>query len=155
MATRSRNYILAIVTSVGFTLLLWGFLGCNKTSTNNNPLVAMGTLIFHIHTFIDTAEVLDTSKAYANSDGRMMKIRLAQLYISNIRLVKSDGTIFRPDSVILKNIANEDYPLGPIPAGTYPSVMFDVGIDTPTNHKNPSSYASTEYLSLQNPSMWF
>src|ERR1039458_5904085 len=77
--------------------------GCKKTTSNPSPAVQMGTLIFHMHTFIDTAEVADTTKTYRNADGRMMKIHLAQLYISNIRLVKSDGTIFRPDSVILKN----------------------------------------------------
>jgi hypothetical protein len=136
-----------------FPMALILFFSCKKQETPA-PAPQYSTLLLHIHSNIDTSEI-EVNKPYRNSGGRMISISDARIYISNIKAVKSDGTIIPvKGTVLLKTIDQEEFNAGQIPAGNYKTIIFDIGIDTPTNHISPAIYPVTNPLSMQYPSMW-
>jgi len=130
---------------------------CKKDTAAPLPTTTTqtGVLGFHIHTMIDTTEA-DSGLVATDLSGRRYQLNIAQFFISNVKLKKTDGTYLTVDNVyLLKTIAQEEYIVGNVPAGNYKSVSFDVGLDATTNAKSPSSYAASSPLSAQAPSMWF
>ena len=122
---------------------------CKKTKT-----AATGTFYFHIHSNIDTNEVENASKLYADANGRHIGLSVAQFYISGIMLQNANGSMYTiPDAYILKDIDSEEYIMGTAPIGTYTSVMFNVGVDAAANATNPSSHAASSALSKA--TMWY
>lgn len=123
---------------------------CNKKETDP---IATGSLYIHLHTNIGTTEVDEYNTVYTNTDGRKVSLSLAQMYISNIQLVKADGSVYAvPNSVILKTKEVEPYFIGKVPVGDYKSIQFNVGLDPSTNQKIPANASDTI---LYQPSMWF
>ena len=126
--------ILAIVVSVG---------GCTKVN-NSNPTALVG---LHMHTSIDTVQVdpLASNLFYTDSNGRLERLTLAQMYITNVcfRNKASQQWYIISNSLMLKRIQNELYPIGNIPAGTYDAVRFTVGLGNGLNSALPSSYSPT------------
>jgi hypothetical protein len=124
----------------------------NSTSgTSNTP---KGKLVFHLHTYIDNNEVDLYNTNYTADDGRKMSLQLAQLYISDIKLVKLDGSVIDiPNCHILmqQNIAT--YDIAEVPVGNYKSVLFKIGLDAITNSLNP--HQSNDSVILNHPEMWF
>src|ERR1051326_3679934 len=99
-----------------------------------SPSPQKGSLFFHLHTNIDTSEV-EYGDTAMTADGRKVTLSLAQLYLSGIKLIKTDGGAVPLDNVyVLKTADKEQYLLGDALAGDYVSVSFNVGIDAATNH---------------------
>ena len=74
------------------------------TKKNNLAPVPTGHLYFHLHTDIDSFEVGDYNSVIQATNGRNISLSLAQMYISNIELVKLDGSIYPvTNKVILKH----------------------------------------------------
>jgi len=149
--------IFKISTAAMFVLLLANS-SCKQPSPAPTPTVQYGTMLFHLHTYIDTNEVDPAagSTPYKTHDGRLISLTTARVYLSNIKVIKADGsTLAITDTVLLKYIQNETYTVANIPAGNYNSVTFDVGIDSPKNHTNPSMYHAPNPLAAQTPPMWF
>ena len=146
MKTRYNNlYILLLIINIGL------FSGCNHESQPMDS--ATGSLLLHLHTNLDSLEVADYNTINILSNGRKISLSLAQLYISNIQLIRMDGFVYPLSGVIvLKTFENETYPADKVPSGNYKSIRFSVGLDSTSNEKVPVSEAD----SLQNnPSMWF
>ena len=126
------------------------FSSCNKHEHDPEP--TNGALMFHIHTMADTNEVEDYGTEYTLTGGRKIKIDQAQLYISEIELIKPDGSFFPVSGrVIFKKLESEEYEIGEVPIGSYKTIRFKVGL-------NPTLNASTPLASdtvLNQPSMWF
>jgi len=118
--------------------------------------LSYGTLLFHLHTNIDSTEVLygDTS---LDASGRKLILSVAQFYISGITAQKTDGSkVNFPGVYLLKKLETEPYIIGNVPVGEYKSVSFDVGLDSLVNSITPTFYSdSTNVLGTQVPSMWF
>ncbi len=130
------------------------FLGLTLSciSKEDNSPATTGQLYFHFHGDIETTEipVLDTVM-YSNA-GRKISLSFTQLYISNIKLVKLDGSLYSvPNKVLLRTFWNELYLIGNVPAGNYKSVQFLVGFDSLTAAKNP---ISTDTV-FNHHEMWF
>jgi hypothetical protein len=143
-------------------ILTGSMVSCKKTDDAQTPAppTPMGAISFHIHSNIDTSEVMlmpsGAGMPVKDASGRNIELDTAQFYISGITLKKADGTSLVVSKVyILKSIGKEDYMIGNVPAGNYTAVAFNVGIDAATNATLPSSYAATSVLSPQKPSMWF
>jgi hypothetical protein len=116
-----------------------------------NPL-ATGQLYFHLHTNIDNTEVPGYDSIVSSSSGRKISLDFTQMYISNIRLVRSDGSLYSvANKVLLKTFWNELYLIGNVPAETYKSVQFTVGFDSITGAKIPISSDTV----FNHPEMWF
>jgi hypothetical protein len=123
-----------------------------KEDTTPTPVVTTGTIAFHFHTNVDTVEIEDYDSVNIMTGGRQITVSKAQLYVSNIQLVKLDGSTVDISGVIkLKTKEIEEYELGHVPAGNYKSVKFNVGLSATTNAATPAAADST----LHQPGMWF
>jgi len=145
-----RHFILLFL----YSLILIFIQSCTKTESQSAPVQQSGngSLFFHLHTYADTNEVSHYDSVYILSGGRRITVHRAQLYISNIRFVKSDGSLYNvPNTIVLKDQEIEIYFVGNVPAGNYSSLRFTVGLDSVTNLKVPASIDTA----LNNSSMWF
>jgi hypothetical protein len=123
----------------------------NNNSNNNN--VPKGTLLFHLHTYIDENEVDLYNAIYSNDEGRSISLSLAQLYISEIELVKLDGSIYTiPYNKIFKVLEAETFSAGDVPIGNYKGLRFKVGFNSATNALQPSESADSSML--KHNEMW-
>ncbi len=111
----------------------------------------IANLKFHWHTNVGSA-----AAAYAvdfqTADGRKFNLSDFRYYISNIVLIKDDGTeLPLTDKVLLVNPSEQDYDLGSVPTGEYKGFKFMIGLDSLTNHADPTTHAATSPLSIQSP----
>lgn len=139
-------FIIVLITMITFS--------CKKNTTTSEPepAVANGTAMLHLHTNVDTIEVADYDSIYVMSDGRKISVSIAQLYISNIQLVKADGSTFDISGLtIAKTQQEEAYMLGSVPVGNYKSIRFNVGLSPTVNTLLPLLSDSVFYK----PNMWF
>lgn len=150
---KTKKYIqiafICLTAIVGLT-----FSSCKKDKdTDPAPTPAAdGTIAFHLHTNVDTAEVASYDSINVMSSGRKITVSIAQLYLSNIQLIKLDGSTVDVSGVIaFKKQQEEVYTLGTVPSGNYKSVKFNVGLSAATNAATPAASDST----LNQPSMWF
>lgn len=145
------NYTIAIVSLLSLAL---AFSSCKKKKNEDTPTPAPanGTLFLHFHTNADTNEVDTYNQVYVMSGGRKISVSIAQLYVSGIQLVKSDGSTYDVSGVnILKLMQEEQYVAGSVPSGNYKSIRFNVGLAPSTNSSTPAANDST----LNRPNMWF
>jgi hypothetical protein len=119
----------------------------------NDALTAKGTLLFHLHNYLDIVEVDGYNIVYTTSEGRKISLSRGQFYISEIKLEKLDGTFYSvTDKKILKVQTTDIYEIGEVPVGNYKSVRFKVGLSSSVNAQDPPSSASNI---LNKPEMWF
>jgi len=146
-----KNFKLIIIL---FAAIIFSFT-CKKNADTTPAATQQsttGTLYFHLHTDVDTNEVATYGSVYTLTGGRKISVTKAQLYISNIQLIKADSSIYAvPNTVLLKVQEIEPYLVGSVPSGNYISVRFTVGLDSATNAKIPTS----SDIALNNQSMWF
>ena len=148
---KTKQYIqiafICFAAMIGLT-----FNSCKKDTPAPTPTPAPGTIAFHLHTNVDTAEVDTYGSTYALSSGRKITVNIAQLYLSGIQLVKLDGsTVDVPGVIVFKKQQNEVYTIGSVASGNYQTVKFNIGLDAPINAATPAASDST----LNQPSMWF
>lgn len=127
---------------------------CKKKSSTptSDPSPANGNVILHLHTNVDTIEVGVYNTVYVMTGGRKISVSIAQLYLSNIQLVKYDGSTVDINGLnVAKVMQTEPYPLGSVPSGNYKSIKFNVGLSPSTNALLPGPSDSTFYK----PNMWF
>jgi len=116
--------------------------------------IPMGTFMFHLHTYIDDNEVDAYNIVYTTTDGRKISLSTAQLYISEIQLVKADNSIVDiSKKIILKVLETETYLAGDVPVGNYKNIRFKVGLNPTTNALYPPTRSDSVILSK--PEMWF
>ena len=66
----------------------------------------------------------------------------------NLRL-----NIENPHEIKIKEIEIDEYELGMVPVGNYKGFRFIVGLDSTINHSDPSTFPSSNPLSVQTPSI--
>lgn len=145
---------ISFISSTLLLVIIVFLLSChNKKDNSPQPTQSQtGEFLFHLHTNIDTNEINVYNMILPTGTGRNMSLSLAQLYLSEIELVKADGSVYPiKDSVVLKVIQNEVYDLGKVPTGNYTSVRFMVGLNDTVNKK----LYSTGDGALGDSSMWF
>lgn len=134
------------------------FIGCKKDKAvepdSSQGSAPTGTFMLHLHTNIDTTEVEDYDTVYTTASGRSMSLSMAQFYISEVQLVKLDGSTYDiPDAKILKVLETEQYVVANVPVGNYKSFRFKVGLNAATNQLNPATPSDSALLNK--PAMWF
>ncbi|MGZ3884927.1 MAG: MbnP family protein [Bacteroidia bacterium] len=152
MKTKKSIYIL---TLAGVLCLALSSASCKKKKAEDTPTPAApanGTLMLHFHTNVDTNEVDTYNQVYVMTGGRKISVNVAQLYVSGIQLVKTDGSTYDVSGVnILKLMEVEEYMAGSVPSGNYKSIRFNVGLSAATNSTTPAANDST----LNRANMWF
>lgn len=130
------------------------FGSCKKKGTGiEESTTPTGTLMMHLHTNIADSEVEEYDSIFVTDEGRKMSLKLAQMYISGIQLVKLDGSTYDVSTKFLKVLETEGYKIENVPVGNYKALRFKVGLDATTNALDPTN---TTYASiLNNSSMWF
>ncbi len=144
-----------IVITVFLNIL---FISCKKKSdpapeeSGAAENVPMGRLSLHLHNYIENTEVDAYNITYTTSDGRKISLDLGQLYLSNIQLIKLDGSVYTiPNAIVLKKQEFETYQVADVPVGNYKTVRFNIGFDQATNQKLPSGTVDL----FNTPNMWF
>jgi hypothetical protein len=149
---KTKNRFLTIASLLlGLSVLCFS---CKKKelAPDNSSSAQMGSLALHLHTNLDINEVERYDSVYVLTGGRKISVNISQLYISEIRLVKLDGSTYNiPDLAILKRMEGEKYSLGNVPSGNYKSIRFCVGLSPALNTGMPMMGDST----LNCSSMWF
>lgn len=132
-------------------LLLFTACGKHRDDTTVTPAVDSSTLYIHLHTNLDTNEVEDYNTVYEMESGRKVSAGIAQLYLSHLQLIKTDGSVYDiPGVIVFKVQETEPYLLGKVPVGDYKSIRFHVGLDDATN-----GLAATANTPLNHSEMWF
>jgi len=147
------------VRFLGIVLLFLGLWACKPEpplppATDTPGDDDMGTFMFHMHSFIDDEEVFLYDIPQPTLDGRTMSLSLAQLFVSEIELIRNDNSSYPiPGRKFLKVLELDSYLGGRVPVGTYKTIRFKVGLDPATNGMAPS--ASPDSIMLKRSEMWF
>ncbi|MEM7657988.1 MAG: MbnP family protein [Bacteroidota bacterium] len=152
------------ILSVSLSLLALLFAqGCRQdgctdpTAINYNPDATESTdctfpsLMLHFHPVVGD-EDLTLGETY-EINGVKARIDLASFYVSGIS-VGADGEFDEnPDTYLLVKADQMMYDVGQITAGHKHMLRFRLGIDSLTNHADPTQYEDSNPLALQSPSM--
>lgn len=105
----------------------------------------------HIHQYLNGSSL--TEEQMYTINGVHTNINLVQFYVSGITLVNAEGESFSSDTYLLVKPETEAYAIGDFPPGEYTKVIFNIGVDSLTNHADPSQYALGDPLGAQSPTM--
>jgi hypothetical protein len=102
-----------------------------------------GTLNFHFDSRFGTDDFV-LNKAFANQNGDSVKISEVEYFISNVELVKADGSTTKEAASyhliqVTGGTTKEEFLVKNIPAGQYTKLRFMVGIDSV--HNSSAAYA--------------
>lgn len=99
-------------------------------------------------------DTLDFASTFITENNERYTLSMFRYYMSNIRLVKNDGSEHKIDGkVFLVTPNTSDYNLGEIPVGNYKGIRFSVGLDSVTNHLDPTKYPISNPLAIQSPAI--
>ena len=139
-----------LLTITTITLLL---LACKK-EVSTSSTIPKGNLILHLHSNIGEKEIDSLNEDLKTPEGRNISISMAQFYISDIQLVKLDGSIYNlPFNGSLKRFDEESINISDINVGNYKSVRFKVGLIPAINKLFPT--AEGYNILLNQSEMWF
>lgn len=111
--------------------LLFLLLMCSVSLVN-----AQGSVSLQFENFVGSEPVVLKDKNYTNATGEQFNITLLYYYVSNLRLVRKDGSEYILPQDESYFLIRENKPetktitLNNIPKGTYTGVKFVIGIDS-------------------------
>lgn len=131
--------------------------GCKKdkdpeptpnTNTSNTQELAL------VFTTVAGSDPVNFATVHTSNSNQKYTLSTFRYYMSDIRLIKSDGSEYPlTGKYLLVQPSVSHVHLGAVPTGSYKGIKFAVGIDSLTNHKDPSLYGAGNPLAEQNPSM--
>jgi len=117
-----------------FTVII-GFTSCKKDEVINST--EKGTFTIEFENEVNGAPLVLNNQNYKNANGDTYNISVFKYYVSNIKLTKTDGTVYSlPESYILVDAAKPSSFLTnfkDIPAGDYTKISFIIGVDKERN----------------------
>ncbi len=132
--------------------VLFTFTSCDDDDDNDDMDTKKNIVLSFEHTFDGNAF---TAGDTYDLNGRNLSVNRVNYYISNISLMDDAGTTIATfdDYLLVKQDQANTFTLGEVDAPHVHMIKFNVGIDSTTNHLDPSTYAATDALALQAPSM--
>ncbi len=134
-----------IFKTITIAVLAISLTNCKKDNTTPEPTpvappvatIATGNLKIRFEAMVDTNVLALGSQMYTNQAGNTFNVTTYQYYISNIKLTKSDGSVwietnsyhlidYSDDATTLLNLAN-------VPFGNYTAIAFTIGVDSLRN----------------------
>lgn len=108
-----------------------------------------------IHAKMGTADFYLDS-AYTIDNGDKIEYSLFNYYMSNIELIKTDGSvILLKDVELVRFDSKPTFEItGGLPVGDYNRIRFDLGLDSVTNAQDPNSYPPSHPLSILQSTYW-
>ncbi|NOT73472.1 MAG: hypothetical protein HOP08_01000 [Cyclobacteriaceae bacterium] len=131
---KSLRFSLIVISIFSISVL---FTSCKKDEVAPGP----GTLTLHFDNVAGDADLqMNTANTpYVNSKGEAFKITWLTYYISNVKVKRSDGTVFTDEIksdgsagyylIDETDAESQDIVLKNVPAGDYTEVTFTVGVD--------------------------
>lgn len=112
------------------------FQSCKKDSNSNNT-AAYGSMDFRIANTVDGQPITMSAMNYTNAAGNKYRVDLLKYYMTNITLVKADGTEKNYKNYNLideSDASSKSFTLDSIDNGEYTAVKFYLGVDPDRNH---------------------
>ena len=135
---------IAIIASVAVS-------ACKKNESDPAPIIPTQTLVLRMTPKIG-ADTLDFASTHITANNERYTLSSFRYYMSNISLIKNNGTEEAlTGKVFLINPNTSDYSLGNVPAGTYNTIKFSVGLNNELNHGDPTKYPVSNPLAIQSP----
>lgn len=120
---------------MGFVLLSSVIISCQKD--NETEISGTGNVNLEFEHRVGTQALTMNTQAYTNANGDDFKVNTFKYYVSNIALIKTDGTkVLIPESYLLVDAADaatKIQKLQNVPSGDYKGVDFIIGVDEPRN----------------------
>ena len=113
--------------------------GNNNNNNNNNSPVGGNTLRISLKNMVGTDSMIlgNSPLRYQNAAGDSFSIRMYKYYISNIKLTDNNGNQWsEPNSYHFIDAAfpnTNTFDISNVPAGTYVSMTFLIGVDSARN----------------------
>jgi hypothetical protein len=148
-----KNIIKNTAVAIIIAAAIGSATSCKKETVNPTPTTTVETqnLSFNINPVIGSAP-LNYSSIFTTTTGERFTLSMFRYYLSNIRLIKSDGSEYLiSNKYLLVTPSTTNYDLGKVPVGDYKGLKFSVGIDSITNHGDPTVYPVTNPLAIQSP----
>lgn len=135
-------YIKKIKNLSLFALLAIGVAACQKKDDDNNivtppPGNATGEVGFEVSNYFGDKALTLNTETYTTASGESVTISKFNYFITNIKLKKADGTEYvQAESYypVKADVAgSHHFHIKDVPAGTYTSISFLVGVDSARN----------------------
>lgn len=131
--------------------------GCKKEKSEpkdkTTPSSNSGDLALHVN-FKGSSAPFSTDSVYQDDFGNNYKFTLVKIYLGNIGLEDNGSNLtYADERFVLLDPSTMHYDLGKVEASTYPNLVFNIGMDSTTNHSDPNTYPATSPLYPQSPSM--
>lgn len=124
-------------TSVFFLAIILLFtIACRQPKPPVIPTQSTGNVTIQFVNQAGGADIVQGQLAYTNASGNKYSVDLLKYYISNVILVKDDGTEFKLNNYDLMNAFDTSYATVlalNVPNGNYQSMKFMLGIDSARN----------------------
>ncbi|OAQ39694.1 hypothetical protein A5893_08915 [Pedobacter psychrophilus] len=128
------------------------FMSCKKEDAGE--ITGSGTLNFEFENVVGNQPLVLTTQNYTNTKGESYKVDMFKYYVSNIQLLKADGSIYNvPESYFLidQSDASTLKPsLSNLPAGDYTKISYTIGVDSARNFAG----AQTGVLAPEKAMFW-
>ncbi|MEL6650783.1 MAG: MbnP family protein [Bacteroidota bacterium] len=129
-------------------------------SSCENPIDALGSVRVEFSPVVET-QAFAGGDIYTSPAGRQYRINFFRMYVSDISLIKEDGTEVLLSEVDLYDLAadgsgqdfGQSYTYADVEAGTYKGIKFGIGLPARLN-TDPASYAVDHPLSIGNQMYW-
>lgn len=132
----SIKYLVGVVLVISLT-------HCKKDKTTTpeptpmDVLPGSGSLNLYIKGMVGSTPLVFSTQTYTNQAGNTYKINMAKYYISNIKLTKTDNSVYTVSNsyylIDLTDSLKSMAKLSGIPYGNYKSVEFMIGVDSLRN----------------------
>lgn len=119
-------------------------LGCKDDNEPGTDPVVAGSLHLDFDNVVGNEDLKLNTQTYQNSSGESFTVSLFNYYISNIELLKADGSSFvvpQDSSYFLireSNEASQKATINNVPVGEYTGVRFIIGVDSTRSVADPS-----------------
>lgn len=141
------------------TLLLIGVLFIFFTSCKDDTEETQGNFVLEITAKANDKPMVLKNEVYKNILQYNYKVERLAFYLSNLYLIKDDGTEVLAKDVSYLNFETssdlgEQIIADNIPEGNYKGIKFAIGVDPDQNNEDPANYASDHPLSIDNKMHW-
>ncbi|MBS1771340.1 MAG: hypothetical protein JST82_00680 [Bacteroidetes bacterium] len=138
-----------------FLAMILSVVSCRKKDDPVvTPVETTGEIGFEFFNYAGDSSLVMTTGKYRTGSGDTVSITKFNYYISNVKIKKADGSYFVEDNSY--HLVQSDLPsskhfhIEDVPAGTYTSVTFTIGVDSARN----VSGAQTGALDPANGMFW-
>lgn len=97
------------------------------------------TVAFEFDNIAGSADLVMNTTDYTNAAGETFKVTKFDYYVSNVELIKTDGTVYtvpQNDSYFLvkeSDAASQKFNISNVPVGDYSKIRFVIGVDSVRN----------------------